>query len=155
RCLQRELSRREPGELREDMSTQSNKLVWLKLLGAALLLLGIVGRPQSADARLDPFYIVNGPSYGAITPKILFMLDNSGSMGMDITYDASLVFPTTKCWWDNCEDETKGVLQSRVHAARNVIATLAHANKDGAQFALMTFAVALPPDGTVAKPIPT
>lgn len=137
------------------MTTQSNKHLLLKLLGAALLLLGVVGRPQPADARLDPFFIVNGPAYGAVTPRILFMLDTSGSMGMDITYDASLAFPATKCWWDNCEDESKGVLQSRIHAAREVISEIAHANEDNAEFGLMTFATALPPDGTASRPIPT
>src|SRR5688500_14574554 len=114
-----------------DMTTQSNKLLWLKLMGAALLLLGVVGRPQSANARLDPFYIVHGASYGTVAPRILFMLDTSGSMGNDITYTPNKnPSPSTKCYWDNCENEDAGMLQSRIHAARNVIAGLAQANKD-------------------------
>jgi hypothetical protein len=135
------------------MTTQSN--MWLKLLGAALLLLGVVGRPQSATARLDPFYIVHGASYGQVAPRILFMLDTSGSMANDITYTANqLPSPNTRCSWDNCENEDAGVLQSRIHAARNVIATLAQANKDKAEFGLMTYATALPPNGTAKYPVP-
>jgi hypothetical protein len=137
------------------MKTQSTKLLWLKLVSAALLLLGVVGRPQSADARLDPFYIINGPAYGAVTPRILFMLDTSGSMGMDITFIEGSAFPSTKCWWHNCEDGNVGVLQSRIHAARTVISEIAHANEDRAEFGLMTFSIALPPDGTASRPIPT
>jgi hypothetical protein len=147
------------------MNTQSNKLAglhargtWrlgLELLGAALLLLGVVGRPQSANARLDPFYIVHGASYGKVAPRILFMLDTSGSMGNDITYTPNkLPSPSTKCWWDNCENEDAGVLQSRIHAARNVIATLAQANKDKAEFGLMTYATALPPSSNATIPLP-
>jgi hypothetical protein len=130
-------------------------LLWLKLMGAALLLLGVVGRPQAANARLDPFYIVHGASYGTVAPRILFMLDTSGSMGNDITYTPNkLPSPSTKCWWDNCEDENTGVLQSRIHAARNVIASLAQANKDKAEFGLMTYATALPPTSAATTPLP-
>jgi hypothetical protein len=137
------------------MTTQSNKLLWLKLMGAALLLLGVVGRPQSANARLDPFYIVHGASYGNAAPRILFMLDTSGSMGNDITYTANkLPSPSTKCYWDNCENEAAGVLQSRIHAARRVIFDLAQENKDKADFALMTFATTAPPNGTLTRPVP-
>jgi hypothetical protein len=137
------------------MTTRSNKLLWLELMGAALLLLGVVGRPQMANARLDPFYIVHGASYGTVAPRILFMLDTSGSMGNDITYTPNkLPSPSTKCYWDNCENEDAGVLQSRIHAARTVISGLAQANKDKAEFALMTYATALPPDGTNTRPVP-
>jgi hypothetical protein len=47
--------------------------------GAALLLLGVVGRPQSATARLDPSTRPLS-SYGQTAPRILFMLDR----GLDI-----------------------------------------------------------------------
>ncbi|MCA9687673.1 MAG: hypothetical protein KC457_36275, partial [Myxococcales bacterium] len=76
-----------------------------------------IGYAGESQARLDPFYIVRNQSYGQTQPRILFILDNSGSMGTDETYK---VTPpnNVKCWWFNCEDENAGYLQSRIHASR-------------------------------------
>jgi hypothetical protein len=140
--------------MRAQLEKLSQSGLWLKLLGVVLLVVGVVGHAKQANARLDPFYIVHGTSYSTVTPRILFVLDNSGSMAMDITYDPDATYPNTKCWWDNCEDENAGVLQSRVHAARQVITQLAQANKDKAEFGLMTFGTALPPTGEGKDQIP-
>ncbi len=126
----------------------------LRLLGVALLLFGIVGRPEPADARLNPYYILKGGPSSSVIPRVLFVLDNSGSMGMDITYKPLATYPNTKCWWSNCEDGTKDMLQSRIHAARNVIKQLAEANKGTAEFALMTFGTAVPPVAASEVPAP-
>jgi hypothetical protein len=128
--------------------------LWLKLAGAALLLFGIAGNAQRANARVDPFYIVHGASFGQVPQRVLFLLDNSGSMGFDETYVPLATYPDTKCWWDNCEDANAGVLQSRIHAARDVIRGLAHANAGRAEFALMTFGNIPPPDDSGINPIP-
>ncbi|PRP99019.1 hypothetical protein ENSA5_29400 [Enhygromyxa salina] len=141
------------------MSTQTRnnragRGLWLKLLGIALLAFGIVGPTQTAEARLDPFYIVHGASYGVVSPRVLFLLDNSGSMAFDETYKPYSYYPDTKCWWDNCEDDDAGQLQSRMNAARRVIRDLAAANEGLAEFALMTFGNALPPDGSNKRPVP-
>lgn len=126
--------------------------LYLRLVGLALLAFGLLAHATPAEARLDPFYIVHGTSYGKVVPRVLFLLDNSGSMAMDITYKPGATFPSTKCWWDNCEDEDTGVLQSRIHAAREVIAQLAAANAGVAEFGLMTFGTAAPP--TQANEVP-
>ncbi|PRQ10226.1 type IV pilin biogenesis protein [Enhygromyxa salina] len=139
----------------DKLSTRGHLLRWgLKLASATLLLFGLAGHAQQANARLDPFYIVHGASYGAISPRILFVLDNSGSMAMDETYFPMAPFPNTKCWWSNCEDASKGVLQSRVHAARDVISEIATTNSGRAEFALMTFGTANPPNDDGGEPVP-
>ncbi|MCA9701799.1 MAG: type IV pilin biogenesis protein, partial [Myxococcales bacterium] len=69
-------------------------------------------------------------------------------------YKADADIHNTKCWWANCEDENAGMLQSRIHAARQVIAALADANKDRAEFALMTFGIAHPPEAANDVPEP-
>ncbi|KIG13947.1 hypothetical protein DB30_07363 [Enhygromyxa salina] len=139
----------------DQLSQRSALLTWgLKLAGAALLLVGMLSHAQQAQARLDPFYIVTGASYGTVSPRILFVLDNSGSMAMDVTYNPLSIYPNTKCWWHNCEDDDAGVLQSRVNAAREVITKLAQANKSKAEFGLMTFGTALPPDGSNKAQVP-
>ncbi|PRQ03339.1 hypothetical protein ENSA5_16930 [Enhygromyxa salina] len=140
--------------MREQQNKLSKRNIWLKLAGIALLMFGIVGHADKANARLDPFYIVHGASYGAISPRILFVLDNSGSMAMDETYVPLATYPNTKCWWHNCENSAAGVFQSRVHAARSVIKELAEANAGQAEFALMTFGTANPPDDSGSEPVP-
>ncbi|EDM77902.1 hypothetical protein PPSIR1_01744 [Plesiocystis pacifica SIR-1] len=126
----------------------------LRLLGLALLALGLLARPGQTEARLDPFYIVHGTSYGQVPARVLFVLDNSGSMAMDETYIPGATYPDTKCWWDNCEDENAGFLQSRIHAARNVIKKLSSDNEGSAEFALMTFGTAAPPSSAAEVPEP-
>ena len=128
--------------------------VLLQLLAGALLVLAVVGSPRSADARLDPFFIVRGTHYTSVSPRVLFLLDTSGSMAMDVTYNVNKNPANTRCYWDHCENENSGVLQSRIHAARNVIRTLANANRDKAEFGLMTYSTALPPDGSNGRRVP-
>ncbi|MCA9700331.1 MAG: type IV pilin biogenesis protein, partial [Myxococcales bacterium] len=116
-------------------------------LRAAMLLLALalLVLPRPGQARLDPYYVIHGQGAVSISPRVLVVLDNSGSMAMDETYVPDAQYPNTKCWWDNCENADAGVLQSRIHAARDVIETLVAANEDKAEFALMTFGGALPP----------
>ncbi|EDM75360.1 type IV pilin biogenesis protein, putative [Plesiocystis pacifica SIR-1] len=124
----------------------------MRLLGLAILALGLLARPGETEAKLDPFYIVHGKSFGQVPPRVLFVLDNSGSMAMDDTYLPNATYPNTKCWWDNCENENAGFLQSRIHAARKVIQLLIEDNAGAAEFGLMTFGTALPP--TKASEVP-
>ncbi|NVB38695.1 type IV pilin biogenesis protein [Pseudenhygromyxa sp. WMMC2535] len=119
-----------------------------------MLAFGVFGYAARSEARLDPFYIIRGQSFGQVKPRILFLLDNSGSMGMDETYKPGATYPDTKCWWDNCEDEDAGFLQSRIHASRQVIRELIADNEDRADFALMTFGNAVPPTSVDTIPEP-
>jgi hypothetical protein len=90
------------------------------------------------------------------TPRVLFFLDTSGSMAMDLTHMHDADVPNTRCGWDECEDDEAGPLQSRINAARKVIHDVAHAHADEVEFALMTYASAAPPTqgGTALVPQP-
>ncbi|MCA9685102.1 MAG: VWA domain-containing protein, partial [Myxococcales bacterium] len=125
-------------------------------LRAAMLLLALalLVLPRPGQARLDPYYVIHGQGAVSISPRVLVVLDNSGSMAMDETYVPDAQYPNTKCWWDNCENADAGVLQSRIHAARDVIETLVAANEDKAEFALMTFGNTPPPDGSKDLAVP-
>ncbi len=126
----------------------------LEVAAGGLLALAVFVHPGESEARLNPFYIVQGQSYGEVAPRILFVLDNSGSMAFDETYIPGATFPDTKCWWTYCENSNGGLLQSRVNAARDVITTIFEGNKDRAEFALMTFGTATPPTTSVEVPMP-
>jgi hypothetical protein len=109
----------------------ANKQLFLRLLGLALLLFGVIGHAGRADARLDPFYIVHGKSYGKLSPRILFIVDSSATMRYEQPW------PDVGCDWGECEWWNDG--QSRVHAARAVINMVSEAASEEAEFALMTF----------------
>ncbi len=106
-------------------------LVWL-VLGLALLLTGV----QESSARLQPYYVLHtATEAGAIKPRILFVLDTSGSMGMR----SQPVLD--ECRWQECENPAFAgtTSESRMAAARRAINDVITATQDDAKFALMTF----------------
>src|SRR5690606_4107174 len=118
----------------------------LRVLGAALLLIGIFGHVGQADARLDPFYIVHGHSYGKLKPRILFVVDSSATMRYEQPW------PDVGCDWGECESWNPQ--QSRIHAARHVINKVTAAASGEAEFALMTFGQAASPSTAATVPAP-
>ena len=127
-------------------SRRSRPALWINLLGFALLVFGLVGHSDNADARLDPFYIVHGQSYGNLAPRILFVIDSSATMRYEQPW------PDVGCDWGECESWNPE--QSRIHAARHVINNVTAAAAGEAEFALMTFGQAASPStaATVPKP---
>ena len=113
------------------------RALWWQLAACALLLIGMMSQARESQARLDPFYIVKGQSYGSIVPRVLFVLDTSGSMGFEVPW------PDRKCEWDECEREGDG--QSRMFTARKVINEVVEHAGESATFGLMTFGMAKPP----------
>jgi hypothetical protein len=111
----------------------------LPVLGlVAMLFVGLFSR--DSNARLEPYYVVSGLSFGQMKPRILFVLDTSGSMSWRARPQAGM------CKFDECErtpdydDPTDDITeQSRIHAARYAIHTIVEDVGDQAQFALMTF----------------
>jgi hypothetical protein len=125
------------------MDARSSHIV-ARLLGVALLVLGLLIHARTGEARLDPFYIVHGQSYGKITPRVLFVVDTSGSMAFRQPWPDSL------CAWSDCESENAN--QSRINAARRVINTVVEEAGESATFALMTFGMAEPPKSSSEVP---
>lgn len=98
----------------------------------AMLLLGV----QESEARLHPYYVVrNATDDIVLKPRILFVLDTSGSM------TARAMPGIQTCLWQTCEsDAYAGTnLESRVSAARRAIHQVINSTGDAARFALMTF----------------
>jgi hypothetical protein len=120
--------------------------LWLKLLGIALLIFAVIGPASEADARIDPFYILHGQSFGKLSPRILFVVDSSSTMRYEQPW------PDVGCDWDECESWNPE--QSRVHAARYVINQVTEATSDEAEFALMTFGQAGAPNSEASVPDP-
>jgi hypothetical protein len=96
----------------------------------------------------------NDDQTAGCTPRVLFFLDSSGSMAMDLTYMPDAASPHTRCEWDKCEDDEAGPLQSRINAARHAIHEVAHAHAEAVDFALMTYQSAAPPTALGSAPIP-
>ena len=119
-------------------------LIIARLLGIALLVLGLLSHARTGEARLDPFYIVHGQSYGKLTPRVLFVVDTSGSMGFRQPW------PDQLCSWTGCESDGTG--SSRINAARRVINTVVEQAGDSATFGLMTFGMAEPPTSSTQVP---
>jgi hypothetical protein len=94
-----------------------------------------LGQSGPSQARLDPYYVVRGAAFGTITPRVLFVLDTSGSMTLRATNG------TLRCRWSRCEDpayyDTDD--ESRISAARRAIRQVVTGASDSAQFGLMTF----------------
>src|SRR5215211_3986646 len=108
----------------------------LSFLGIAVAIaaLWLLASPAS-QARLHPYYIVIGTNHGLQTPRILFVLDTSGSMSERATTGA------TRCTWGECESPTAygTTAESRISAARRAVKRVIEATSDGAKFSLMTF----------------
>ena len=116
------------------MNRLSSRLAgWLGFsLMVAMLWLGQSG---SSQARLDPYFVVRGDAFGSIQPRVLFVLDTSGSM----TYRATT--GSTRCSWADCESEAAEgtIYESRLSLARRAVQSVIDASEDAADFALMTF----------------
>lgn len=91
------------------------------------------GLLRSSEARVRPYYVIQGASYGAIQPRILFVLDTSGSMGLQAN-DSNIL-----CNWSECESTVGAETASRIATARAAINSVVTSVGDNASFALMTF----------------
>ena len=98
----------------------------------------------TASARLQPYYVLQGIGIHDIKPRVLFVLDTSGSMSWKSqSYE-------DQCSWNQCE-AAGGASQSRISTARRAIRQVVD-NLDGAAtFSLMTFGQARPPTSVPAK----
>ncbi len=108
-------------------------------IAAVVLAWGIL-RPT--EARLRPYYVVQAANFGSIQPRILFVLDTSGSMAFRT--DATGL----PCLWNECESTVGTPTASRMATARAAIRSVVEGLGDNASFALMTFEQAsarLPP----------
>ncbi|MCH9682726.1 MAG: hypothetical protein K0V04_14925 [Deltaproteobacteria bacterium] len=107
-------------------------MVWL-VMGAAILL----ASANESRARLQPYYVLRTAAGDSeIQPRILFVLDTSGSMSLLARNDILV-----SCQFENCEDEAaQGTdRESRLAAARRAVREVLAATEDNAKFALMTF----------------
>lgn len=98
----------------------------------ALAALMLCMHVPSSQARLQPYYVVKGASLAELRPRVLFVLDTSGSMSWKSQVAAE------QCRWAQCENGT-GVEQSRIAAARGAIRSVVSSVGDAANFGLMTF----------------
>ena len=111
------------------MSKPQKALV--QLLGIAVLLFGLFGQVRTSEARLDPFFVLRAQSFAQFRPRILFVIDTSGSM----TWKPSL--PDQGCFWAECEQPGPG--HSRIYAARKAVREVIQQTGDQASFSLMSF----------------
>ncbi|HET6586091.1 MAG TPA: type IV pilin biogenesis protein, partial [Nannocystaceae bacterium] len=116
-------------------------------MASLLAICGLVGLiavmlAAPARARVQPYYVVKGLGVGDVRPRILFVLDTSGSMG----FQAQAA--DIECPWNDCEN-TASTTQSRITAARGAIKTLVETMSDSASFSLMTFEQNGPQTGSV------
>ena len=112
---------------------------WLRIapiLVLVVLTLMTLWSPRS-EARLDPYYLLRGLSTGSVKPRILFVLDTSGSMTWRT--DNSNNCPSGSC------ENTASAGRSRINAAREGIRTVISNVGDTANFGLMTFGQNTPP----------
>jgi hypothetical protein len=122
-------------------------LVAAKAAAIALLLYGALGAPGSSQAKLDPYYILRGQSFGQFKPRVLFALDTSGSMTWRPTApDQYAVRPAV-------EGENPATA-SRIHGARRAIHKVIEETQDQASFSLMTFGHVRPPQNSGQVPTP-
>jgi len=115
--------------------------------GLGLVLLSLVvwmGSAQQTQARLDPYYVLRGLGNGDVRPRILFVVDTSGSMSWR-AQEAN-----QQCDWGDCETRTD-TRESRISAARRVINHVISETGDTASFALMTFDQYDPPTWSPAR----
>jgi hypothetical protein len=114
-----------------------------RVLGVlALVAFALLGA-REPSAKLRPYYVVDGLSFGQLKPRVLFILDTSGSMAYRSDNTDTL------CRFNQCEgDESVGSLRSRIRVARDAVNTVVNSAKDNAKFSLMTFDVLGPPSST-------
>ena len=114
----------------------------LSLFVAVLGMAYLSGRP--VQSKVHPYYVVQGASLGQISPRILFVLDTSGSMALRAQATEEI------CAYNECEDGV-GAQQSRIASARSALRTVIDKTKDKAKFALMTFDQRRPPTSNPGK----
>ncbi|MBX7083096.1 MAG: type IV pilin biogenesis protein [Nannocystaceae bacterium] len=88
---------------------------------------------RPTEARVRPYYVAQGSSFGQIRPRVLFVLDTSGSMGLKSNADDDL------CVWSECESMVGTENASRIATARAAINSVVTSVGNAASFALMTF----------------
>ena len=112
-----------------------------------MLLLGAlwIGASVVGHARVKPYYVVQGIGTGAIKPRVLFVLDTSGSMAFRAQASEA------QCLWNECEGSGTST-QSRISTARKAIKQVVATLADNASFALMTFDQNRPPAATSVPP---
>lgn len=99
---------------------------------------GILTHSASTDARMRAYHFVGGLATGKTSPKVLFVLDTSGSMAFKTEVRAG------ECDFEHCEDFNHPKA-SRMSIARDVIQSVVSQSSDNADFALMTFSRRFPP----------
>lgn len=112
-------------------------LAWL-----AVGLLVVLASMRDGNARLKPYYVLRTATEdAAIKPRILFVLDTSGSMATKTQPANAATGQLDECRWDRCESPAWAgtVEESRMSAARRAIHEVITATEDDAKFALLTF----------------
>ncbi len=104
-------------------------LRWTPLL-AVVLWIGL--HQGGAHARLQPYYVLQGLGAHDIKPRVLFVLDTSGSMAWRSQSSSA------QCSWNQCEGGS-GSSASRIATARRAIRQVVDGADGAASFALMTF----------------
>lgn len=102
----------------------------------ALVLVVLLAGTQESGARLEPYFVLRTATADTtLRPRILFVLDTSGSMGNQAKLGL------LECQWNECENPASyGTIQeSRIGLARRVIRETIVATGAQAKFALMTF----------------
>lgn len=110
----------------------------------ALVVLVLFSGAQPSHARLDPYYVLRGLGSGDVRPRILFVVDTSGSMTWRATAS------NQQCTWGECETRTDW-RESRLSAARRIINNVISQTGETASFALMTFDQYDPPTWTPSR----
>lgn len=126
-------------------------LAWLAV-GVLILMAGM----QESRARLQPYYVLRTATEdAAIKPRILFVLDTSGSMSTRAIPPDPVTGRLDECRWDRCESPAwAGTDQeSRMAAARRAIHEVITATEDDAKFALLTFDQNESPTSNTAPPM--
>ncbi len=107
-------------------------MLWL-VMGVAILL----SSSTDSSARLQPYYVLrNAAVQSEIQPRILFVLDTSGSMSLLARSDI-----LEQCQFENCEAAATESTsrESRLAAARRAVREVISVTENNAKFALMTF----------------
>lgn len=117
-----------------------SRLVGWVGLGLMVVMLWL-GQSGSSQARLDPYFVVRGDAFGTISPRVLFVLDTSGSMNRRAHAAGE------RCRWSQCEnpayyesaDPDDQTRVSRLYAARRAIQDVVQGANESAEFGFMTF----------------
>ncbi|MBK6917547.1 MAG: type IV pilin biogenesis protein [Deltaproteobacteria bacterium] len=106
---------------------------WGRLLVAGVVFVLGFALLGPTQARVRPYYVAQGSSFGAVKPRVLFVLDTSGSMGLKANADDDL------CEWGECESTVGSETASRIATARASINAVVSSVGNAGSFALMTF----------------